>query len=168
MRVGVAVQGPELVVVEEGVEVRPGQAVLVAVLQGPLEEPREQVVGRRAWMFVLVDLADRMFDFVIRTEEAPHEAGTAAERALKAVRKAAYDQVRSLAEVGFPLERMYCSASEPSAGVYFCFRGCQCWMLGMFAGDTYCVRHVAVSVGGNSVDNGSEGRRGRSVSSNCG
>ena len=49
MRVGVAVQEPPvLVVVEEGVEVRPGQAVLVAVLQGPVAEPREQVEGRRA------------------------------------------------------------------------------------------------------------------------
>jgi hypothetical protein len=31
----------------------------------------------------------RVIDFVGLTEEAPHEAGTAAERALKAVRKAA-------------------------------------------------------------------------------
>ena len=29
-------------------QVRPGQAVLVAVLQGPVAEPREQVEGRRA------------------------------------------------------------------------------------------------------------------------
>jgi hypothetical protein len=47
VRVGVAVQ--ELVVVEEGEEVREGQAVLVAVLQGPVAEPRVQVEGRRAW-----------------------------------------------------------------------------------------------------------------------
>ena len=53
MRVGVAVhEPPVLVVVEEGVEVRPGQAVLVAVLQGPVAEPREQVEGRRAWRIV--------------------------------------------------------------------------------------------------------------------
>ena len=50
VRVGVAVhEPPVLVVVDEGVEVRPGQAVLVAVLQGPVAEPREQVEGRRAW-----------------------------------------------------------------------------------------------------------------------
>jgi hypothetical protein len=50
VRVGV-VQGPlELVVVdEEGEEVREGQAVFVAELQGPVAEPREQEVGRRAW-----------------------------------------------------------------------------------------------------------------------
>ena len=49
VRVGVAVQEPPvLVVVEEGVDVRPGQAVLVAVLQGPVAEPREQVEGGRA------------------------------------------------------------------------------------------------------------------------
>ena len=54
VRVGVAVQEPPvLVVVEEGVEVRPGQAVLVAVLQGPVAEPREQVEGRRAWRGVV-------------------------------------------------------------------------------------------------------------------
>jgi hypothetical protein len=58
------------------------------------------------------------------TAEAPQEAGTACARALNAVRKAAYDQVKSLAEVGFPLERRYCSASEPSLGVYFCFVAC--------------------------------------------
>jgi predicted RNA-binding protein with EMAP domain len=46
VRVGVAVQ--ELVVVEEGEEVREGQAVFVAVLQGPVAEPRVQVEGRRA------------------------------------------------------------------------------------------------------------------------
>jgi hypothetical protein len=50
VRVGVAVQEPpELVVVEEGEEVREGQAVFVAVLQGPVAEPRVQVEGRRAW-----------------------------------------------------------------------------------------------------------------------
>jgi len=88
VRVGVE-QGPELVVEEEGEEVREGQAVFVAVLQGPVAEPREQVVGRRACGVVLVRLIMRVSDLVERTEEAPHEAGTAAERALKAVRKAA-------------------------------------------------------------------------------
>ena len=53
VRVGVAVQEPpELVVVEEGDEVREGQAVFVAVLQGPVAEPRVQVLGRRAWISV--------------------------------------------------------------------------------------------------------------------
>lgn len=47
VRVGVAVQEPD-VVEEEGEEVREGQAVLVAVLQGPVAEPRVQVEGRRA------------------------------------------------------------------------------------------------------------------------
>ena len=32
-----------------GVEVRPGQAVLVAVAQGPVAEPREQEVGALAY-----------------------------------------------------------------------------------------------------------------------
>jgi hypothetical protein len=50
VRVGVAVQEPEVVVVEEeGEVVREGQAVFVAVLQGPVAEPRVQVEGRRAW-----------------------------------------------------------------------------------------------------------------------
>ena len=53
MRVGV-LQGPELVVVEEGEEGRPGQAVLVAVLQGPVAEPREQTEGSLACVAVLV------------------------------------------------------------------------------------------------------------------
>jgi hypothetical protein len=58
VRVGVAVHAPPVlvVVVDEGEEVREGQAVLVAVLQGPVAEPLEQVDGRRAWrgMGVLV------------------------------------------------------------------------------------------------------------------
>ena len=54
VRVGVTVhEPPVLVLVEEGVEVRPGQAVLVAVLQWPVAEPREQVEGRRAWRGVV-------------------------------------------------------------------------------------------------------------------
>jgi hypothetical protein len=48
VRVGVAVQEPIVVVEEEGEVVREGQAVLVAVLQGPVAEPRVQVEGRRA------------------------------------------------------------------------------------------------------------------------
>lgn len=51
VRVGV-VQGPELVVVDEGEDVREGQAVFVAVLQGPLAEPREQTEGSLAWYVV--------------------------------------------------------------------------------------------------------------------
>jgi hypothetical protein len=52
VRVGVE-QGPELVVEEEEwEEVREGQAVFVAVLQGPVAEPREQDVGRRACKIV--------------------------------------------------------------------------------------------------------------------
>lgn len=44
-------QGPVLVVVvDEGEDVRDGQAVFVAVLQGPLAEPREQTEGSLAWM----------------------------------------------------------------------------------------------------------------------
>lgn len=60
---------------------------------------------------------------MVRTAEAPQEAGMAFARAALAVRKAAYDQVRSLAEIGLPPERRYCSASDPSLGVYFCFNG---------------------------------------------
>jgi hypothetical protein len=33
---------------------------------------------------------------------------------------------------------------------------------------TYGIRHVAISVSENSIDDGSEGRRGRSVGSDCG
>jgi hypothetical protein len=56
VRVGVAVQEPEVVVVEEeGEVVREGQAVFVAVLQGPVAEPRVQVEGRRAWICVSGD-----------------------------------------------------------------------------------------------------------------
>ena len=105
---------------------------------------------------------------MMHTEEAPHEAGTALERALKAVRKAAYDQVRSVAEVGFPLERMYCSASAPFAGVYFCLRVVSAMFSESSPDDTYCVGHVAVSVGGDGIDDGSESRRGRSVGSDGG
>lgn len=43
-------QGPELVVVDEGEDVRDGQAVFVAVLHGPLAEPREQTEGSLAWV----------------------------------------------------------------------------------------------------------------------
>jgi hypothetical protein len=40
---------------EEGEVVREGQAVFVAVLQGPVAEPRVQVEGRRAWICVSGD-----------------------------------------------------------------------------------------------------------------
>ena len=53
------------------------------------------------------------------TDEAPHDGGRTLLRALWAVRKAAYDHVRSLAETGVPSCREYCSVREPSAGVYF-------------------------------------------------
>lgn len=43
--VGVALHWPGVV----GVAVRPGQAVLVAVAQGPVAEPREQAEGILAW-----------------------------------------------------------------------------------------------------------------------
>jgi hypothetical protein len=49
VRVGVAVHEPPPDVVVDREEVREGQAVLVAVLQGPVAEPLEQVEGRRAW-----------------------------------------------------------------------------------------------------------------------
>lgn len=51
------------------------------------------------------------------TEEAPHDAGIAAARALKAVTNAAYDQVRSTADSGLPLDLEYCSARAPFEGV---------------------------------------------------
>jgi hypothetical protein len=59
------------------------------VLQGPVAEPREQDVGRRACKIVSKTKHEKFQLGVRSTEEAPHEAGTAAERALKAVRKAA-------------------------------------------------------------------------------
>lgn len=85
-----------------GVPVLPGrEKVFVAVAQSPVAELPEQLPGRRA-------------------AAAPHEAGMAALRALRAVKKAAYDQVRSTAESGVPFDREYCSARAPFCGVYFC------------------------------------------------
>ena len=103
VRVGAAQAAVAVVAipVEERVEIPvEGQAVFVAELQGPEAEPLEQEEG---------SLAD----------EAPQDAGTTLARAFLAVRKAAYDQVKSTAEAGLPFERRYCSAREPSAGVYF-------------------------------------------------
>ena len=52
-------------------------------------------------------------------DEAPQEAGTLPARRAMAVRKEAYDQVRSTAEIGEPSERENCSARPPFEGVYF-------------------------------------------------
>lgn len=74
--------------------------VLVAVLHGPVADVAAQLLGTLA-------------------EPAFHDAGTAALRALSAVRKAAYDHVRSAADSGLPSERPNCSARLPFCGVYF-------------------------------------------------
>jgi hypothetical protein len=52
-------------------------------------------------------------------DEAPHEPGMIPLRLAFAVRKAAYDQVKSLALRGVPSDLEYCSASAPLCGVYF-------------------------------------------------
>lgn len=80
----------------------PGQAVLVAATYGPRAEPGLHELGTSF------------------AEEAPHEAGSSLLRAATAVRKEAYDQVRSAAERGLPSSLEYCSARAPSAGVNLC------------------------------------------------
>lgn len=52
--------------------------------------------------------------------DAPQLGGTVPLRRSTAVKKAAYDQVRSMAEVCFPSSLENCSESEPLVGVYFC------------------------------------------------
>lgn len=49
---------------------------------------------------------------------SPQLAGTTPPRRAATVRRAAYDQVRSAAESGAPVEREYCSARLPAEGVY--------------------------------------------------
>jgi hypothetical protein len=55
-------------------------------------------------------------------EEAPQEAGIMLLRLAFAVKKAAYDHVKSAALRGFPSDFEYCSARAPLCGVYFCAR----------------------------------------------
>ncbi len=50
--------------------------------------------------------------------DSPQLAGTTPARRAATVRRAAYDQVRSTAESGAPVEREYCSARLPAEGVY--------------------------------------------------
>jgi len=79
------------------------------------------------------------------TAEAFHEAGTVAARASYAVKKAAYDHVRSGAESGVPFTREYCSDIEPSRGVYFCCR-VMSFSVEMTVERTYHDRHITVGV----------------------
>lgn len=98
MRVGVAEQAPVVV----AVGVLPGREnVFVAATQGPFAELPEHELGTWA-------------------EFAPQVDGTTALRALRAVKKAAYDHVRSDADKGLPLDLEYCSAKAPFCGVYCC------------------------------------------------
>jgi hypothetical protein len=83
--VGVELHWPGVV----GVDVRPGQAVLVAVAQGPVAEPREQTEGALACKVVSRGWTRGNTIVKRHTEAAPHEAGMACARALLAVRKAA-------------------------------------------------------------------------------
>ena len=53
-------------------------------------------------------------------EGSPQEAGTWLLRRAVAVRKDAYDQVRSMAERAVPSVRENCSEREPLAGVCAC------------------------------------------------
>lgn len=65
-------------------------------------------------------------DGTLLADVSPQEAGTVAFRRAAAVRRAAYDQVRSSAERGVPSERENCSARAPDDGVYFCYDANQC------------------------------------------
>ena len=64
---------------------------------------------------VYVPEADELLhaDGTVSPLDDPHDAGTVPARRAAAVSKAAYDQVRSYADNGVPLEREYCSEREP-------------------------------------------------------
>lgn len=79
-----------------------GNTVSVAVAYGPVAEVATHVPGT-LWAL-----------------GSPHEAGTTELRRASAVRREAYDQVRSPAERGVPSSRENCSARDPLDGVYFC------------------------------------------------
>jgi hypothetical protein len=50
--------------------------------------------------------------------DAPQDGGTIPARLLAQDRNAAYDQVRSAADSGAPVDRGYCSERAPVDGVY--------------------------------------------------
>jgi hypothetical protein len=152
VRVGVAQAVVEVRVPVEPDVLDEGQAVLVAELQGPEADPPEQEDGSLACNHVSLVSSSRD-QARLRTDEAPHEAGTTFARALYAVRNAAYDQVRSTAEAGLPFERRYCSARAPLAGVYFsCGVSATSLAIVIEQGLSDSIGHVAVGIRRHCID----------------
>ena len=77
------------------VGVATGQDVIIAVVYVPDADELLQAAG------------------TVSALDDPHEAGTIPARRSAAVSRAAYDQVRSYADVGVPASRVNCSEREP-------------------------------------------------------
>ena len=92
-----------LVTVAVGVRL-PGQVILVAETYVPLTDDGAPLDGRCGG----------------EDEARPQGLGMMPFRRARAVRKAVYDHVRSVAEVGVPESRVNCSGRRCRQGMYFC------------------------------------------------